>query len=146
MDISDAMLLYAVKYEKIYLCLRFLVLLFLHLFIFSCFSTGISTLCGVSWTQTSCVSVASQSCCFTISSHVLRFPCNIVSYLVISVLISVPCWVFSSSLPLPCSPLLFHFLFSPLFVLLPLQICFCAYYLTLLSTLSISNFSIHLIQ
>lgn len=115
MDISNAMLLYTVTYEKIYLCLLFLVLLILHLYILSCFTTGISALCGVSRTQTSFVSVASQSCCFTISSHVLPFPCNIISYLVMSVLISVPCLVFSSSLPLPC-PHFFIFPFSPLFM------------------------------
>jgi hypothetical protein len=92
------------------------------------------------------VSVASQSCCFTISSHVLPFPCNINSYLVMSLLISFPCWVFSSSLPLPYPHFFFIFPFLPFLLLVPLQICFCAYYLTLLSTPSISNSSIHLIQ
>jgi len=120
-----------------------------HLFSFSSsshFTSGISTLCGVSRTQTSCVSVASQSCCFIISSHVLPFPCNVVSYLVMALLISVPCWVFSSFFPLPCPTSFSFFLFLPFLCSVPLQICFCTYYLTLLTTPSISNFPIHLIQ
>jgi len=112
-DISDAMLLYTVKYEKIYLCLLFLfLLLLLHLLILFCFTTGISALCGVS-----CVSVASQSCCFTISSHVLPFPCNIISYLM-SVCLDLSPLLGIFLLPPPSlPPLLFHFsFFSPCYV------------------------------
>jgi hypothetical protein len=63
-----------------------------------------------------------------------------------ALLISVPCWVFSSFLPLPCPTSFSFFLFLPFLYSVPLQICFCTYYLTLLTTPSISKFSIHLIQ